>query len=695
MILVCTETRHRNFPFRAVFAMLGIDATYAIASASGLETPSGVIAWTNTTTIRNYLQQFDAVLVFGNNDRITGGDRAIHRTLQWLNWNNPEDPPIAYLRVGVHSSLAQSNLPTDFPIIPPNPSDISNTTITLPGASGNAYDKHAGLRVRLEREGTELYIPCAMIPNASVDTGTFHLYYLDTTKHTALGSNGEILVRPVGEDITIPNNAVAGYRYRKHAILPTLIRTTIPQNYYTTAGIGYFWLLYALKYLGVRPLQRIPIFFVMDDALTINRLAGGTGQPTIAQFARIARITYDYLANTIHPQTGLAMVCGLLTGGRYGRRSEPLTSVMQEHWNLVRAGKYWTDSNYSTLPTDAQEELQAWHQLLVDHHYGGLPCTIHDHTIRHRQNRIWASFTRHSDYGYQYAAPNDVPKASGTALIRKEQWAGAPPAGAYERIVDGAVYYELNAPTTGNSATIDNLSMRSLHGARIAWESAVAEMHALGFPDAHGTDRYRLIISPNFLTGGPAVWQALQEIGYRMVRCIPPINNSTLSPEESDYITIPPNGIWDKLHFLGSFNWDCGSATGGTYGLYHPTQTSETAVVINGLDSGGDITSIWSTDPITASLRAYRRYIGMATEHLLRGFCLGRALPVAHPPSMLSWADIADPLKPFDPNDPNRRINFLLEITHNVLKVVKVLSDYLYFGSVSDLIKVREKVMQQ
>ncbi len=83
----------------------------------------------------------------------------------------------------------------------------------------------------------------------------------------------------------------------------------------------------------------------------------------------------------------------------------------------------------------------------------------------------------------------------------------------------------------------------------------------------------------------------------------------------------------------------------------------------------------------------------MATEHLLRGFCLGRALPTARPPAMLSWANIDDPLQPFDPNDPNLRINFLLEVTFNILKVVQVLSDYLFFGSVSDLIKVREKVM--
>ncbi len=693
MILVCTETLNANFPFRAVFAMLGVDANYAIASGNGLETPTGVLAWTNTTAIRNYLRQFDAVLVFGNSDRITGGDRAIHRTLQWLNWNDPEDPPIAYLRVGIHSALAQNNLPTDFPVIPPNPSNINNTTITLPGASGNLYDRHAGLRVQLEREGIELYIPCAMIPNTFVDTGPFHLYYLDTTKHNALGSNGEILVRPIGEDFTIPNNAIAGYRYRKHALLPTLIRTTQPQDYYTAQGIGFFWLLYALKYLGVQPLRRIPIFFAMDDALIINNFAGGAGQPSFAQFARIARITYDYLANTIYPQTGLAMVCGLFTGGRYGRRSEPLTATMQEHWNLVVEKRYWTGSTYATLPADAQTEIQAWHQLLIANHHRGLPCTIHDHTIRHRQNRIWTSFTRHSDSGYRYAAPNDVPKASGTILIRKEQWAGAPPAGAYERIIDGAVYYEIGAPTTGNSTTVSDLSMRSIHGARIAWESAVAEMHALGFPDAHGGENYRLIISPNFLTGGPAVWQALQEIGYRMVRCTLPVNNSTLTPEESDYITIPPYGIWDKLHFLGSFYWDCGSATGGTYGLYHATRTSHTAVAVHGLDSGGDITSIWSTDPLTASLRAYRRYIGMATEHLLRGFCLGLALPTAHPPAMLSWANIDDPLQPFDPNNPNLRINFLLEVTFNILKVVQVLSDYLFFGSVSDLIKIREKVL--
>ncbi len=322
-----------------------------------------------------------------------------------------------------------------------------------------------------------------MIPNTSADTGPFHLYYLDTTKHNALGSNGEILVRPIGEDFTIPNNAIAGYRYRKHAILPTLIRSTEPEKLLYNTRNRLFLAPLCAQISGRATIATHPhLFLLWAMRLPLTTLQALRDSPLSAQSARIARITYDYLANTIYPQTGLTMVCGLLTGGRYGRRSEPLTGTMQEHWNLVVEKKYWTGSTYATLPADAQTEIQAWHQLLIANHHRGLPCTIHDHTIRHRQNRIWTSFTRHSDSGYRYAAPNNVPKASGTILIRKEQWAGAPPAGAYERIIDGAVYYEIGAPTTGNSTTVSDLSMRSIHGARIAWESAVAEMHALGFP---------------------------------------------------------------------------------------------------------------------------------------------------------------------------------------------------------------------
>ena len=519
---------------------------------------------------------------------------------------------------------------------------------------------------------------------------------LDETKHAALGANGEVLVRPVSEDLSFPSNTIAGYRYRKHFILPMVLRTTLAQNFYAAFGGGYFWFLYALKLLGVQPRDAFPLFLVIDDALTVNGFADSSGQPTRAQFASICVETYRYLAETFYPRTGGAMVCGVLTGARYGRRSEPLTAPHRDHWNLVQNGQYWNDSTseFVSLEPAAHAKIVEWHELLLRHHGSGLPCTIHDHTIRHRQNRVWPSFTRHSDNGYTYAAPQDAPKGAGT-LVRKANFVGTPPPDAIERVIDGEVYYELNAPTTGLGASITDLDMRSLHGQRVAWESAVAEMRALGFPDAHGGEDYRLIISPNFLTGGRANWRVLKEIGYQLVRCFLPIGNSTLSTAEFDVEPVPATGVFEGLHFVDSLDWDCGAATGGTYGLYHATQTTHTATTAQSLDLSSDITGVWNSDRITAAQRAYRRYVGLATERMLRRFTTLTALPVCHPPSILSWADPNDPTRAFAPDTGNNHINFLLEVAWNLEKVVQVLSPYLKWGTVKEFVAMRERVFTE
>ncbi|MDM7461542.1 MAG: hypothetical protein P3X24_007855, partial [bacterium] len=107
-----------------------------------------------------------------------------------------------------------------------------------------------------------------------------------------------------------------------------------------------------------------------------------------------------------------------------------------------------------------------------------------------------------------------------------------------------------------------------------------------------------------------------------------------------------------------------------------------------------DISGVWATDPVQAGMRAYRRYVGMATERWLRGVCTLDSLNIAHPPSMLSWADPADPVRPIDWNDPALRINFLLELAWNLERVVRVLDGYVRFGTVREYVRLRERIFR-
>ncbi|MFN4033985.1 MAG: hypothetical protein ACK4ME_10300 [Fimbriimonadales bacterium] len=147
------------------------------------------------------------------------------------------------------------------------------------------------------------------------------------------------------------------------------------------------------------------------------------------------------------------------------------------------------------------------------------------------------------------------------------------------------------------------------------------------------------------------------------------------------------------MHCVNGFNWDRGATTGGTYELYHPTNSSN-AVTVNNLDLSTDITGVWATDPVQAGKRAYRRYVGMATGRWLQGLCTLDGLIVAHPPGMLSWADPAEPLRPIDWSDPNLRINFLLEVAWNLEKVVRVLDGYIRFGTVREYVRLRERMFE-
>jgi hypothetical protein len=679
MILLVLDTGSAYFitPILRTLRMLGIEYQVAPADSTGVHLPVGRIAWTDDTAMRNALKAYDAVLVIQTRNLTTFSPN-IRRAYRWLSWNNPDDTPVAYLGVDhrVQYTDIDGFIPSDFPVIRPDTTNLAATTY----AYTTTHELHntAGLRAQLA-EGEEIYVNSACLHDNASGAINSYLYRLNLAAHESLGSNGEILARPVSEDVSFGSDAVIAYRYRNRYLFPML---------YPDAGRRFdnglgpinrqtFWLLYALKHLGIQPRYSIPMMLVMDDAMMLYFPVSGNppGLPTYAQMARIGYETYRYLAEQFYPRTGCAMVCGLFMGGRYGRTGG--------HWGMVQNGVWINES----LDAETRNWLQQWHNLLVRHHHGALPCTIHDHSLDLHCNRNFSNFRRHSDAGYAYAAPNDVPITRGTQIVRADSYAGTLPSDARERWIGGERYYEWGYQTSGTGDTIPTFTPNNYHAARLAYETAVAEMRALGFPDAHGSDNYRLMIKPNNRVGDPAEWRALRDIGYQAIRCRPYRNLETPTPDTNP---APPQLQFEGLHFFGTTGRiDATGQYGATLGLYYPGYTTYNPQWVN---VGDDVGSLWNTDRPTAARRAYRRYVASSTESALYQ-TTGDNLIMIHPCNVLTWADPADPLRPFDPNDPDSRINFLLEVAWNVEKMVGVLYPYLKFGTVKELVALRERVL--
>jgi hypothetical protein len=142
--LVMRDFVNFNRAWLQVLRNLGIDYTLCVASSTSasatIQTPQGVFA-ANSTDLRNYFRQFDAVIVCDNTNNLSAAEY-INYSVFWLSWNDPEDP--AFLFFNPHFSAAitdsgyNSNFPSDFPIVRPDPSDIAGTLYAADGGSASS-----------------------------------------------------------------------------------------------------------------------------------------------------------------------------------------------------------------------------------------------------------------------------------------------------------------------------------------------------------------------------------------------------------------------------------------------------------------------------------------------------------------------------------------------------------------------------
>jgi hypothetical protein len=524
-------------------------------------------------------------------------------------------------------------------------------------------------------------------------------YYwkLDTAKHSALantdythrvarnGRTGEILAVPAppisSEDTeTYPSDCVVAYRYRNCFWLPhAMWRTQRAVNIWDAEVSPFvFWLLYGLQLAGVRPRYKLPVQMETDHPIDSFDDTAPFNFSYLQQMQMIL-VQFDYMRDFAR-RKNTAVINGVRVGGRHR------TTSAKYHWNLM----YRT-----SVPAEARAVAQQVNQLLIaGHREGTLPCGVHDHSIGNGKG-YWAAavntgFVRHS--GMRYGAPNDVPIARGRCCVAPHVLpAGVAGADAQTVQVGDTELVEWDIPTSGTGTTF-NLPMDNIHAARVIIESEIEEMLALGFPDGYcGGHKYTNTAANN--SGGECYWQALKEFGFRGVRSASACNDPLLTKR------VVPNRLWHGFHLIPNMGFDLqATGTGYTRGLYYPdSPPGGDGVRDLELDHGNDISANWTTSAV-AAWRAYRRVVCQGISNWLSETVVDLGGFYIHPYTNSMIMSLSDPLARFDGWSKQNVIGephycHPVELLENMDAVVRLLPEYLYWGTITDVMDHRERVM--
>jgi hypothetical protein len=655
---------------------LGIEAVPARVSGNTLALVGRTFPDAGAQEVRDYLNaNFDAVLIVDRNPISNTNANFTKPINVWTTWNAPTDKPVAFFGPNLSAAITGYNLPADFPIIRPDPTDLSNTThlvdantFVVPSGLPLPVYSRLGTRVRLNREQVSVYTPAV----CAFEGSDAYFWKLDTTQHTALGANGEILAVPDFPDRTYPADAVMAYRYKNRYFFPLIWEhaSTLRGDTTGNTSISLFWLVYALKCMGIQP-SRQAILCIEFDHPIVTRSGRADGL-TAAQQYTILRRTYEWLADFCK-QTGLVIPCGVENGSWVGRQAG-------YHWDYVQnpAGR-------------------AIHDLLI-RESAVFPCGVHDHSY------TWGGqgsgpFRRAGNNAHRFAAPNDVPVEYGQS---GQGWVLVNPKVAAEalrtdpslpRTLDG--FINIGAQTSGTDTLTTSVTNLCEYTAQMVLADEFAEMQALGFADGYcGRQRYTNCAGNQ--TGGEGYWKALIAFGFRGVRRS--ITGGQIAndgnPDPSRWQVHPGLGRQSRyrgLHFVHStqIDWNASTVSDGSYGLYRSDRVDSTVVGYWKLDTGTEFTATTWNDA-AVRWKAYRRAMG-----LMVGIWLGLALywrgtVYQHPPSWFG----ADPANPTDVVDTGSdlKVNAIVEILKAMRAVQQVLSDYLRFGSPSDVMDLRETV---
>lgn len=704
--LVTYEFGNFNRAWTQVLRNLGIDYTLCVTTGGGtsasIQTPQGVFA-ASSTDLQGYFRQFDAVILCDNTSNLATTS-LINYSVFWMSWNAPEDPAFLFFNphfsAAITSSNYNSNFPSDFPIVRPNPSDIAGTLYPADGGSATAGDplgqtqqRARGMCILFLAENIRAHVQTI----CSTHTNYIPYYWkLDTVKHSALanaaythrvarnGRAGEIIAVPApptsSEDTeTYPSDCVVAYRYRNIFWLPhAMYRAQRAVNIWDAEVSAFvFWLLYGLQLAGVRPRYKLPVQIETDHPL--EALGASDNPPySLKQQCDFLLASWDWMRDFAR-RKGTAIISGVRVGGRDRSTSS------RQHWSILYNTSY---------PAEARDVAMRVHQILVaGHREGTTPCGPHDHTIGNGDG-LWGSavstgYKRHA--GRQRGTPNDVPIARGRYCVAPHVLpAGVGGADAQTVQVGDTELVEWDIPTSGAGDTFD-LPMDNIHAARMIIEGHIDELLALGFPDGYcGGHKYTNPAGNN--SGGECYWQILKAFGFRGIRSS---SNCT-----GIYIKlVPSNRIWHGFHLVGAQPIDnCSSGAVFSRGLYLPSAPSGGDAVRNYLlDHGSDISANWATQQV-AAWRAYRRLLCQTTSNWLHCTVVGLSSAYFHPNQSLMCVSLADPVAPFEGwsrlgpySTPH--YNHAVELLENMDAVVQLLPEYLYWGTITDVMDHRERVM--
>jgi len=696
---------------------IGIDYTLCIATSGSasatIQTPQGAFS-PSSADLRNYFRQFDAVILCDH--AMTLSETAvINYSVHWLSWNDPEDP--AFLFFNPHFSAAitesayNSNFPSDFPIVRPNPSDIAGTLYAADGGSPSASTPllagsttARGACIQFLAEDTRAHVMTVCNAHGASPWSNVVPYYwkLNPALHSTLantnythrvaqnGKAGEIVAVPApptnAEDTeTYPSDCVVAYRYRNIFWLPHTIRnlsdTINLHSWYRPDSFApmLFWLLYGLQRSGVRPRYRLPVQMETDHPIeSIANTPPFNFSYRQQMEALLAK--HDYMREFAR-RTGTAIIHGVRVGGRHRTTSGSF------HWQMM----YGT-----SIPDDVRAVAQQINQLLVaGHREGTTPCGVHDHTAGNFQGGYWlgdvyAGFRRHS--GMRYGAPANVPISRGRCCVAPHVLpAGVAPPNALTVQVGDAEMVEWDHTMSGTGDTFD-LPLGNIHAARLIIESEIEEMLALGFPDGYCAGHKYTNTAAN-ASGGECYWQTLKEFGFRGVRSASVCN----APHNTKRVV--SNRLWYGFHLITDMGFDLAVAA-AVYarGLYYPDSPSGGDGVRQWqLDHGNDISSNWTTSAV-AAWRAYRRVVCQGIGNWLFTTAVLLGAFYFHPITQAMIVSLSDPLARFDGWSKQNVIGephycHPVELLENMDAVVRLLPDVLYWGTITDVMDHRERVM--
>jgi hypothetical protein len=723
VLLITTPAAGVAFHVKRVLNTLGIasDVMYAIGSTlyALLEPASGVSSPFNPTTsaMRNFLRRYNAIFVFvplAADDTSTTLFNPIVNT--WMqNWNAPEDPPVFSFGYNFNTRASLS-LPSDFPIIRADTANIDSTMWRWETGifqTVNGLRTRIGTRVRLLRENLSVYTR-----SVNYYWGNECAAYL--VNISQLGGYRELLAVPdfpdqarltPPPDLTLPAFAV---RYKNHYFLPHLHNFStayLPNRVsarhdFRFQSFPIFWALYALKLAGIAAARKIPLVMEFDhpvDWFAAPRdyvMAGQSGTIPIYEQVRRELLLTPWLLDFAKSR-GLQFIWSGRNGRRAGQGGD------SHWWVMLYGGGSTADAPYESGFGDigrgyAQEQLK-----ILQANPDVFAMGIHDHTIPPDSaggynNGRYATIAiyRHTDSGYRFAAPNPIPTQTGNRVINRrvlpKDWTPGTNDFLFPR--ERATFVDVENTT---ATTAQNYTGRdgTYWTASVFLERNRAEMAALGLPH-HGGDNVRYTNNARDTHGGEGYWDAWVEQGFRGFRVVlHDILSGNVHASGNPYRL-----RYRGLQFVPSVVTDF---TRNAAGFYHNSVSyGATAFSQWALENGTELRGANNEWMNNANWRrekgviAIRRWLSAIVDVSLYSACCWQGTFYAHPCASVAWVEAVEQAlahaSPFEGTAGNQYWNGrFISVKEHLLAldaVVQVLSDYLKWGTITELLNLREEV---